>query len=202
MMTIHRLMTASFFCATLISSLTPVFALDVAQVPTSKRTKPGLYLDAKEAYEIKQQQGDKLLFVDIRTRGEIIYTGVATSVDAYVPIYEHPPNAAWDEKAGRFQLELNKDFENEIMRRANAKGLSKNDPVVLICRSGDRSGRAATQLSEAGFAQVYTVVDGFEGDVAKEGQNAGKRVVNGWKNAGLPWSYRLEKEKFTLPEPR
>jgi rhodanese-related sulfurtransferase len=57
-------------------------------------------------------------------------------------------------------------------------------------------------LSEAGFAQVYTVVDGFEGDVAKEGPNAGKRVVNGWKNAGLPWSYRLEKEKFTLPEPR
>jgi len=49
---------------------------------------------------------------------------------------------------------------------------------------------------------VYTVVDGFEGDVAKEGPNAGKRVVNGWKNAGLPWSYRLEKEKFTLPEPR
>ena len=174
-MTIHRLMTASFFCATLVSGLTPVFALDVAQVPTSKRTKPGLYLDVKEAYEMKQQQGDKVLFVDIRTRGEITYTGVATSVDAYVPMYEHPPNA---------------------------KGLSKSDPIVLICRSGDRSGRAATQLSEAGFAQVYTVVDGFEGDVAKEGPNAGKRVVNGWKNAGLPWSYRLEKEKFTLPEPR
>ena len=125
-MTIHRLMTASFFCVTLISSLTPVFALDAAQVPTSKRTKPGLYLDAKEAYEMKQQQGDKVLFVDIRTRGEITYTGVAANVDAYVPMYEHPPNAAWDEKAGRFQLELNKDFEKEIARRANAKGLSKS----------------------------------------------------------------------------
>ena len=59
--------------------------------------------------------GDKVLFVDIRTRGEIIYTGVAAGVDAYVPIVEHPPNAIWDEKAGRFQLEVNKDFEKETI---------------------------------------------------------------------------------------
>jgi hypothetical protein len=36
--------------------------------------------------------------------------------------------------------------------------------------------------------------------MAKDGPQAGKRVVNGWKNAGLPWSYQLEKEKFSLPE--
>jgi rhodanese-related sulfurtransferase len=192
---IARVLTVALACITF-----QAFALDAAQVPNSKRTKPGLYLDAKEAHEMKQQLGDKVLFVDIRTRGEIVYTGVAAGVDAYVPIVEHPPNAVWDEKAGRFQLEVNKDFEKEIARRASAKGLGKSDPVVLICRSGDRSGRAATQLAEAGYTQVFTVVDGFEGDMAKDGPQAGKRVVNGWKNAGLPWSYRLEKEKFSLPE--
>jgi hypothetical protein len=39
------------------------------------------------------------------------------------------------------------------------------------------------------------VVDGFEGDTAKDGPNKGKRAVNGWKNSGLPWSYQLDKEK-------
>ena len=33
--------------------------------------------------------------------------------------------------------------------------------------------------------------DGFEGDKAKEGDMAGQRVVNGWRNAGLGWSYKI-----------
>ena len=69
-----------------------------------------------------------------------------------------------------------------------------------MCRSGDRSAAAANQLAEAGFTAVYSVVDGFEGDVAKDGPTAGLRTVNGWKNKGLPWGYKLEKAKLTLPE--
>jgi rhodanese-related sulfurtransferase len=66
----------------------------------------------------------------------------------------------------------------------------------LICRSGDRSAAAANLLAEAGLKNVYSVVDGFEGDLATQGPKAGQRVVNGWKNAGLPWSYNLDKEKM------
>jgi hypothetical protein len=39
------------------------------------------------------------------------------------------------------------------------------------------------------------VVDGFEGDMSKDG----RRAVNGWKNAGLPWSYQLAREKMYFP---
>jgi hypothetical protein len=60
----------------------------------------------------------------------------------------------------------------------------------LICRSGDRSAAASHLLAEAGFKNVYSVVDGFEGDLATDGPKAGQRAVNGWKNAGLPWSYK------------
>jgi len=37
---------------------------------------------------------------------------------------------------------------------------------------------------------AYTVVDGFEGDRNKDpsSPNYGRRNVNGWKNAGLPWT--------------
>ena len=82
-----------------------------------------------------------------------------------------------------------------------AKGLSKNDTVILMCRSGDRSSKATNLLAELGYTKVYTVIDGFEGDVAKDGPQAGQRVVNGWKNAGLPWTYKLDKDKLYLPQP-
>lgn len=184
---------------TMLSLALPAIAIDASQVPQGKQTKPGLYVDAKEAYALKQQLGEKALLLDIRTRGEVSYTGMASSVDAHVPLLEHPANAPWDEKAGRFKLEFNNDFENEVARRMAARGLGKGDTVILICRSGDRSSKAANLLAEQGYTKVYTVVDGFEGDVAKDGPNAGKRVVNGWKNAGLPWTYKLDKDKLYLP---
>ncbi len=38
------------------------------------------------------------------------------------------------------------------------------------------------------------IVDGFEGDALKlpESYNNGRRLVNGWKNSGAPWTYRLD----------
>jgi rhodanese-related sulfurtransferase len=82
-----------------------------------------------------------------------------------------------------------------VARRLRAKGLGKQDVVVLMCRSGDRSSRGANRLSEDGYTRVYSVVDGFEGDMSKDGH----RSVNGWKNAGLPWSYRLDKARMYFP---
>ncbi len=179
----------------------PALALDASQVPQHKQTKPGLYLDAREAHALKRHLGEKAMLVDIRTRGEVSYTGVASTMDAHVPLLEHPANAAWDEKAGRFRLEFNEAFDAELGRRLAARGLGKNDTVILICRSGDRSSKAANLLAELGYTKVYSVVDGFEGDVAKEGPQAGQRIVNGWKNAGLPWTYKLDKDKLYLPKP-
>lgn len=198
MVTMKKLAGGALVIAAAILA-SPALAIDASQVPASKHTKPGLYLDAKEAYALKQQLGDNALFIDIRTRGEVSYTGMATVVDAQVPLFEHPPNAPWDDKAGRFKMEFNADFESEVARRMAAKGLGKGDTVIVMCRSGDRSMKAVNLLAEGGYTKVYTVVDGFEGDSAKDGPNAGKRVVNGWKNAGLPWTYKLEKDKLYLP---
>ena len=51
------------------------------------------------------------------------------------------------------------------------------------------------QRTEAGFTRVHSVVDGFEGDMSPQG----RRSVNGWKNAGLPWTYRLERSRMYFP---
>ncbi len=176
-------------------------AVDASRVPASKHTRAGLYLDAREAHAMKQQLGDKALLVDIRTRSEVIYLGMPTTADANIPLVDHPAGTPWDDKNGRFRTDPNPNFESELAQRLNAKGLGKQDPVILICRSGDRSARAVNLLTELGYTRVYSVVDGFEGDVAADGPQAGQRVVNGWKNAGLPWTYKLDKNKLYLPSP-
>jgi len=179
---------------------TAAFGLDAAQVPAIKQTKAGLYLNAPEAYALKQKLGDKAYFVDVRTRAEVSYVGMPTAADANIPYVEHPDDAQWDDKAARFKLDVNSDFGPELARRMSAKGLGKDDTVILMCRSGDRSARAANLLKELGYTKVYSVVDGFEGDLAADGPQAGQRVVNGWKNAGLPWSYKLDKNKMYFPK--
>jgi rhodanese-related sulfurtransferase len=82
-------------------------------------------------------------------------------------------------------------FSQTVEKLLASKGLSKADKVILMCRSGDRSAVAANSLAAAGFTQVYSQIEGFEGDMSPEG----RRTVNGWKNAGLPWTYRLDKAR-------
>jgi len=145
-----------------------------------------------------QDQGGagKVLFLDLRTRPEAMYVGMATGIDALVPFVEHQELMTdWDAQRGMYRQEPLQYFAPEVNRRLTQKGLAKTDTVVLICRSGDRSSRGANRLANDGYTQVWSVVDGFAGDMGKEG----RRSVNGWKNAGLPWSYKLERDRMYFP---
>lgn len=167
-------------------------------LPEAKRTRAALYLDAKEVPAFIEQSGGpaRILFLDLRTRAEAMYVGMATGVDALVPFVEHQELMTdWDSQRNIYRLEPMQDFVAEVNRRLRDKGLGKTDVVVLICRSGDRSSRGANRLAEDGFSRVYSVVDGFEGDMSADG----RRTVNGWKNVGLPWSYRLDKARMYFP---
>jgi rhodanese-related sulfurtransferase len=171
-------------------------AFDAASVPALKRTKLGQYLSSQEAATFMTQNASKALFLDVRTPSEVNFLGMATQADANVPYMREPDFPVWDSVKGTFKLEPNPDFIAEVRHRLAVKHLAPTDTIVLICRSGDRSAAAANILSEAGFKNVYSVVDGYEGDLASEGPKAGQRAVNGWKNAGLPWSYKLDRTKM------
>lgn len=173
-------------------------AIDPSDIPEPKRTKAGRYLVAAEVPAFIAAQGGpaKVLFLDVRTRAEAMYVGMASGVDALVPYVEHQELMTdWDAQRGIYRLEPLQDFVPEVNRRRMQKGLTKADVVVLMCRSGDRSSRGANRLADDGFTQVWTVVDGFEGDMGKDG----RRGLNGWKNAGLPWSYKLDKDRMYFP---
>jgi rhodanese-related sulfurtransferase len=175
---------------------TAAHAFDASSVPAAKRTKLGQYFSSQEAASFMDRKGSKALFLDVRTPAEVTFLGMPAQADANVPYMKEPDFPVWDSAKGTFKLETNPDFLPEVRRRLAEKGLGADDAIVLICRSGDRSAAASNLLAEAGFKNVYSVVDGFEGDMATEGPKAGQRAVNGWKNAGLPWSYKLDKAKM------
>jgi rhodanese-related sulfurtransferase len=123
---------------------------------------------------------------------------MADQIDANIPFYFD--STEWKLKKdgvhGTFRKKRNDDFEVAVEHALRSKGLTKESPIIIMCTSGSRAPRAARALHEAGFKQVYTQVEGFEGIKAKEGENKGKRVVAGWKNEGLPWSYDLPASKM------
>ena len=118
-------------------------AVDPATVAEPKRTKAERYLMAADVPAFIQARGgaDKVLFIDLRTRAEAMYVGMAQGIDALVPFVEHQELMTdWDAQRGIYRLEPLQDFVPEVNRRLAQKGLAKTDTVVLICRSGDRSG--------------------------------------------------------------
>ena len=155
-------------------------------VPISKRTGHGLYVDASGAYQLKHDNPDRVVLIDVRSRMEVGVTGQAVSVDVHVPLLDAVHPLRWDDASGGWAMTSNPAFASEVALRLARLGVDRNAPIVLLSRAGERSARAADALAALGYTQTISVVDGFEGDVGPDG----RRSVNGWKNAGLPWTAR------------
>ena len=179
-----------------VMSFINAYAVDKKDIPEYKQTRAERYLTSKEAYEEIQVEEHKILFLDVRTRAEVEVVGMPTVADANVPYMLMAEPMTWNDDWGSFKMVRNQNFLAAVKERLEEKGLTRDDKVFLMCRSGGRSASAADLLSEAGFTNVFSVVDGYEGDMAKNG----KRTLNGWKNSDLPWSYTLDKKKMYLSD--
>ncbi len=116
-----------------------------------------------EAY-LLWQAGARL--VDVRTRAELDWVGRIPE-SLFVEWNGYPGNAR------------NPDFLAQL-----EDYVAKDDAVLFVCRSGQRSHHAAVAATQAGWRECYNVLEGFEGDKDAQ-QHRGN--VNGWKKAGLPW---------------
>jgi len=168
-----------------------------APVPSSakKQTPQGQYLTAKEAYALLKKESNKILFIDVRTPYEFQYVGSTPMVDKNIPIVLITLTK-WDEKKKRYTRVLNKNFVSEVEAAMKAKGLTKKDKIVFMCRSGKRSVYTSKLMAKAGYMNVATVVDGFEGGKDKKYK---QRTTNtGWKNTcpAESWGYKNHKEKM------
>lgn len=172
--------------------------VSAAAKPTDpeKQTPWNLYVDSQEAYDLKMKLGDKVLFVDVRDPAEIQFTGFTDVADVNVP-FKRINAKKWNSKKSFLQMEINADYAADLEKALVNKNLTKDDAVIIMCRSGGTRGApAANVLYDKGFKKVYVVTDGFEGGSLKDGDKKGWRLKNGWKNSGLPWSYKLNIEKM------
>lgn len=130
--------------------------------------KTGLYLAPKDAYNLFKQKSKNILFVDIRTSGELSSVGMPTPIDGNVPYLFKK----WNKEKKKTEKILNNDFVPAIEKQLKEKHLDKQSPIFLICLNGNRSSKAAYVLAKAGYQNVYGIMGG----------------VKGWQNSDLPWS--------------
>ncbi len=171
----------------------PVLAAE-EPVKATARTKAKLYVTAEEAYRLLIENDSKVVLVDVRDPVEIMFTGFTPMTDIHVP-YKLVNGSVWDERRHAYLTYVNPTFVSDMESALSRIGADTETPIIFMCRSGaTRSGPAADVMYRRGYRYVYTMVDGFEGGKAKSGPLKGARVVNGWKNSGLPWSYQLEED--------
>ena len=180
----------------LLAAIATLAAPSAAQLPKGKRTSLGLYVTAKQAYDMWKADSTNVTILDVRTTEEFLFVGhapMAWNIPAFLQLY------AWDSANKKFPMKLNPDFIAQVTRIAKAA-----DTILVMCRSGGRSAMAVDMLAKAGFTHVYNITDGIEGDEVKDphSQFAGQRLVNGWKNAGVPWTYDITPDRVVLPAAR
>ncbi len=169
-------------------------SVDPLELPLEKTTELGLYLSSREAHA-HLMADRRILFLDVRSRAEVDLLGLPDRVDANVPNMPFNPNFELSPSGRGYKRYWNPHFVEAVKAQIARRNLPADPVIVLICRSGKGSAIAANRLARHGFTKVYSVVDGFEGDKDEHG----KRTVNGWKNAGLPWSYGIGKERAYQP---
>ncbi|MRU14030.1 sulfurtransferase [Roseovarius sp. A21] len=197
-MTFPRILTASALALALVLPLgTAGFAdnhgamietsVNEADLPKKKTNEPGNYITAAESIALLKERDDVAL-IDIRSPEETMFVGYATETDANIPFMNVDPAHIYNPKKSSYKMMPNDGFVDQI------KGyVAANNPsaLLIICRSGGRSAKAVDMLAKAGVETPgYTVVDGFEGDKS----DAGTRAVNGWKNAGGEWTYKVTED--------
>jgi rhodanese-related sulfurtransferase len=118
----------------------------------------------QEAFDLLAAGAARL--VDVRTPEERKFVG-------YVPESVPVPWATGTtfQKNPRFLREL----EGKV---------GKDDVILLICRSGQRSAAAAQAATRAQFKNAFSVLEGFEGELDVQGR---RNASGGWKFRSLPW---------------
>jgi rhodanese-related sulfurtransferase len=111
-------------------------------------------------------QAGAAVLVDVRSGEERKFVG-------HVPCSVH---VAW---ATGTSLTRNPRFVRELEAKVR-----KDEPVLLLCRSGKRSAQAAEAATKAGFTSAFNIFEGFEGELDERQQRG---AADGWRFHGLPW---------------
>ena len=164
-------------------------------VPETNKTSLGLYVTPQEAYAMWQANPEGVNILDVRTFEEYIFVGhleMARNIPLVYPKYELPD----DEEAqaalgpGGSPPGCHGDPNPDFVSTAQEE-FALDDTILVYCATGGRGAMAVNFLAQAGFVNVYNIINGLEGDRVNDPGSVyhGKHMRNGWKNVGLPWGY-------------
>ena len=165
------------------------------QIAKERQTSLGLYVTAKEAYDMWQADPEGVKILDVRTPEEFVFTGhppMAWNIPFAFLAYE------WSDEKKAFPWGLNKGFVEAVKER-----FEPDDTILVSCRSGGRAAMAINQLAAAGLHATPTTSSTAWRAARSPIPDSvfdGMRMKNGWKNSGLPWTYDLDPEHMLLPE--
>ncbi len=123
-------------------------------------------LNPQQAWDLLHENS-KAVLIDVRTKIEHAFIG-------------HPLGAihiAWKEAP---DWQINPAFVAEVIQAVPDRA----SPILLLCRSGQRSLEAAKTLEDAGYQQLINIDGGFEGALDS---NNHRGNLGGWRFFGLPW---------------
>jgi len=166
------------------------FASYAARAPEpqnpKKKTTLQKYIIAGDAYQSWKATPEKVKILDVRTPEEYFFVGHAPMA-RNIPLLLWTGN--WNQDGKKYDLKRNPDFEEQVK-----KYYKPTDTVMVMCRTGERSAEAVNSMAKLGFTDVYNIIDSFEGDPITDTDSyyVGKRLKNGWKNSGAPWTYEVD----------
>jgi rhodanese-related sulfurtransferase len=102
---------------------------------TSSRSQTQYKVLSVTDFKTKLEQDTTIQLVDVRTLQEFTAGHISKAVNINY----------WGD-----------DFENDIQQ------LDKNRPVLLYCKTGIRSGKAAAVMQKLGFKELYNLKGGYE----------------------------------------
>ena len=149
-------------------------------VSISLLAQPVEEISPQKAYQMVKDPSTYL--IDGRSIAEYVFVG-------HPEMAYNVPLLFWSEK--EHKLIPNDAFIQDIKKR-----FTQEDILIFICRSGKRSLKAANLAFKAGFRHVFSIKEGFEGNKDEKGY----RIVDGWKNRRLPYTYQLKKELIYKPQ--
>ena len=182
---VEKVFLAFLVLAVVLGATRPGLAAE-APKDVKKRTKLSKYLTAVEAYEMIRNGHGSVALIDVRTPQEYDFVG-------HPVMARNIPVKLWsgtfDPAAKRNVLVANPAFVDQVKAR-----FKPGEAIIVMCRSGDRSAIAADKLADAGFTEVFSMIDGFEGETVadKDSPDFGRRTVSGWKNSSNPWTFDLD----------
>jgi rhodanese-related sulfurtransferase len=165
-------------------------AQPAVDIPESNKTALGLYVTPREAYEMWKTDPEWVHILDVRTFEEYTFVGhfeFAKNIPLVFPRYD-PDGPSMPGRPPGCSGELNPAFVSTAQEL-----FAPTDTIMVMCATGGRGAMAVNLLAQAGFTNVYNIVNGLEGDRIVDPGSVfnGKHLRNGWKNEGLHWGYEF-----------